>query len=633
MVAEAQGDTEEAGRLYAAALEIVQSEVAQTHPLAAIALDGLGRVQRMNGEYGAALRLHQQGLAMRRNMLEPTDPYLAESLNHMAAAELDLGDAERARDHWIDALVISEAAGEPGLIIDAYHGIARTLRRAGDGRAAIIFGKLAIADVQAIRGELAPLPEDLKNGYASRREPIFRSLATLLIDQGRLPEASAVLGLVRNEELYQYTRGRLVDRADTGLPLSERETMRAEPFLTARRSLRTAGGTGSVDEAVRGRYRLALEELIRGKRPEPGPPTTIAERRAPPSSVASGTARLIYIVDEQSVRIILQTVDGTLQRATAASRPAVNRDIFALRSALSDPRRDPGVPAEALYRILIAPIADELRRQHISRLQLSLDGAMRYIPFATLYDGERYLVETYEMLRLVEGAGVAHVTSAEASVVGFGVTRPPAGDLPALPYVREELETIVRHGEHDPDGALPGELFLDEAFSLAALERLSGRTLANVHIASHFIFRPGRVSDSYLVVGSGAPVSLAEFARLDLSGIDWLALSACETALGGGDRTARGTEIAGLGAVAHARGAGAVLASLWQVSDRATSRFMRHLYRERAAGRDGVTALRTAQLDALRGDRLASSTDRFRFDPRAPYAHPFFWGAFVVMGQ
>ncbi|MEO0423510.1 MAG: CHAT domain-containing protein [Pseudomonadota bacterium] len=629
-VFEAQGDAAGAAERYEAAIEI-----AAGGPVEPIALDALGRARRMQGRSALALDLHEQALALRRQRLDRNDPYVAESLNNIAEAQLDLDLPELARQQWVESLLISERANEPPLIIDAYDGLTRALARQGLGQAAVVLGKLAVTEVQEVRDKLYPLPEDLEQGYTSRREPIYRSLSTLLIDLGRLPEASAVLDLVRNEELYQFTRGGWIERiTNARIPLSEAENALAEPFLDARRALRAAHDEWD-SERLQQAYAEALSKLVERLTREPAgdPPAEAAPATLPPGARLDATSvKLTYVLDARALRIVATLSDRAFQRQIPLSARELNQRVFEFRRQVRDPQQDPRAAGQALYDLLLAPVLGELDTQRITHLQLTLDGALRYVPFTALHDGERFLIERYTITRTSHGEGSDTVPTTPAPrAVAFGITEvDEALALPPLPYVEEELEKIVRRDATDPDGTMPGEIYLDERFSLAALTRVTDEHVPNLHIASHFVFSPGRVSDSYLLVGNGERITLPEFAELDFTGVGWLALSACETALGDAAQ-GRGLEIASLGALARARGANAVLASLWRVSDRATSTFMRRLYRERAAGESGAAALRTAQLDAIYGDRASGAPTVHFDDPRAPYAHPYFWAAFVVM--
>ena len=166
-----------------------------------------------------------------------------------------------------------------------------------------------------------------------------------------------------------------------------------------------------------------------------------------------------------------------------------------------------------------------------------------------------------------------------------------------------------------------------------------------VHIASHFSFQPGNETLSYLLLGDGTKLSVADLKALPPSeGVDLLTLSACNT--GVGSENAEGKEVEGLGVQAQNKIAKAVLASLWEVSDESTSLLMQNFYRFREA-EPGVTkaeALRRAQLAMLRGDTKRSedggetrgagtANANARKDSRARFAHPYYWSAFFLIGN
>jgi CHAT domain-containing protein len=93
-------------------------------------------------------------------------------------------------------------------------------------------------------------------------------------------------------------------------------------------------------------------------------------------------------------------------------------------------------------------------------------------------------------------------------------------------------------------------------------------------------------------------------------------LSACDTALG---REVRGEGLIGLTRGFLHAGAQSVVATLWQVPDRATAALMERFYRGLIEdGLQPVRALRAAQL-GIRSERR--------------WANPHFWAAFVVQGD
>ena len=147
-----------------------------------------------------------------------------------------------------------------------------------------------------------------------------------------------------------------------------------------------------------------------------------------------------------------------------------------------------------------------------------------------------------------------------------------------------------------------------------------------VHIASHFRFQPGNETQSYLLLGDGDHLTLAQLINSTnlFLGVQLLTLSACETGMGDG------TEVEGFGAMAERQGAEAVIASLWPVADASTKMLMHRFYRNRelSPGKTKLEALREAQLDLL------SRTKRHgRSAPPSPYTHPYYWAPFFLMGN
>jgi CHAT domain-containing protein len=334
------------------------------------------------------------------------------------------------------------------------------------------------------------------------------------------------------------------------------------------------------------------------------------------------TVLLHYVVSEQRVAIILTTADVQIARESRVAAADLNRKVLAFRQALAQ-RRDVRPQARELYELLIAPVAADLRQARARVLMLSLDGTLRYLPFAALNDGRRWLVEDYALSIYPEAARVQLTRRPQRdwTMTGLGLTRSVPGFAP-LPAVREELESVRR-------SLIRGTVFLDEQFTAERLRDELAAGTPVMHIASHFQFRPGTFANSFLLLGDGGRLSLQDIRdrRLRFSGIDLLTLSACDTAMGGGtDET--GAEVEGFGALAQQQGASAVLATLWPVADTSTSRFMQIVYGRRQADRrlTKADALRQAQLAFLRGDPVRGQRDE-------KLAHPFFWSAYVLMGN
>ena len=144
-----------------------------------------------------------------------------------------------------------------------------------------------------------------------------------------------------------------------------------------------------------------------------------------------------------------------------------------------------------------------------------------------------------------------------------------------------------------------------------------------VHIATHGLIDSRYPALSALAFSQFDQDGNEQYGMLRLSDVyglflnaDLVTMSACRTALG---RQVSGEGLTGLTQGLMYSGARAVLASLWQVPDRATAelmtRFYHNLFKE---GQSAPAALRAAQLDL-------SSQARWR--------HPYFWSAFILQGD
>jgi CHAT domain-containing protein len=158
-------------------------------------------------------------------------------------------------------------------------------------------------------------------------------------------------------------------------------------------------------------------------------------------------------------------------------------------------------------------------------------------------------------------------------------------------------------------------------------------------------FYPGLLS-GVVLAGANQPLEASrddgiltalEVAALDLSDVELVTLSACETGLG---EYAGGEGLLGLQRSLQTAGARSVVTGLWKVSDRATQLLMEQFYAnlwQKKMSR--VEALRQAQLWMLReagadSDLLRGGTLEEDVDPDADgRLSPYFWAAFELSGD
>jgi CHAT domain-containing protein/Tfp pilus assembly protein PilF len=111
-----------------------------------------------------------------------------------------------------------------------------------------------------------------------------------------------------------------------------------------------------------------------------------------------------------------------------------------------------------------------------------------------------------------------------------------------------------------------------------------------------------------------------EMAALDLSGVEWAVLSACDTGVG---EIQAGEGVFGLRRALQLAGVGTLIMSLWPVDDEATMEWMTGLYRGRLElALDSASAVRSAGLGVLEHRRAQGES-----------THPFYWAAFIAAGD
>ncbi len=331
---------------------------------------------------------------------------------------------------------------------------------------------------------------------------------------------------------------------------------------------------------------------------------------------------------------------------------AIDADLERHRQAVTT-GKDADALATRLYERLIEPIESALAGK--DRLFISPDGALNLLPFAALRDRKpRYLLETYTITYLTSGRDLLRPSSAILTAPRITIFanptfqrrsagKPASWTFAALPGAEQEARAIAKLIANST-------LYVGEAASETRLKNLPAPEI--LHIATHGFFAQSRLpqpapnSRGLVAVGGSnavtAPDELGSLMRsglafadantggtadddgiltaleamsLDLRGTRLVVLSACDTGIG---EVRVGESVYGLRRVLTLAGAESQIMTLWEVGDVATRDLMTAFYRHLTDGFSAADALRSAQLEMVKGTR---------------WSKPRFWAPFVAAGQ
>lgn len=473
-----------------------------------------------------------------------------------------LADAFRATDV---ALTAAREGHRPELTYRWLWQLGKIQEKQGERASAIAAYTAAVETIQSLRRDLVILNPDVQFSFRDDIEPVYRELADLLLkadvpQQDHLKSARQVIDSLQTLEVENY--------------------------------LRQSCSTASLE---------AVDRVI---------------------DQFDSAAFLYSIVLGDRLEVILKLPhqDQLLSHQTYQSPAWFEGVIDALRGeverqAFTDEAFE---LAEAAHSWLVQPFETALEEQGVTTLVFVLDGFLRDIPVAALFDGEQFLIQKPYAIALSPGLQLLSpqpMQEKDISSVVMGLSEqrgdlPTHRDFPALRHVITEVESIR--------STIPlAKVFLNEAFTSDALRDVVVSDNSPIlHIATHGQFYADL--EKTFILAWDKPVNIRELGDIlrprDQSSpdpIELMILSACQTMQGGG-QAALG--LAGLALQAGARG---TIASQWIVDDRATSNLMATFYHILAT--EKVTkseALRRAQVTLLEAG-----------------SPPYFWAAFISLGN
>lgn len=499
-----------------------------------------------------------------------------------------------------EAAVAAEAMGDPrgqslalGTLAEIYERAERPLDSLGLARLALTHARHDQArDLQYRWNWLI--------GRLLRRNDLDGSIASLRAAVGDLQD-------IRNDVPIEYRDGRSSFRETLGPLFYDL----ADVLLRRAAQQQDARVVDALLEEARGTIELLKSAEIQDYFKD-ACAVGAAAPRVTIDEVSPRTAAIYPILLPDRIEILVSLPSGRQRRTVPVVLETITEQARGLRQLLEKRTTREYLPvAQLLYDWLIRPIEPELAAERIDTLVFLPDGPLRAVPLGALHDGERFLIERFALatapgLSLIDPHPLA---SADPKILIAGVTKSVQG-YPGLPNVRDEIDAIAR--------IYGGAVIADDEFSLARIEEmLRAEPYAIVHIASHGEFT-GDPEKSFVLTFDGrldmARIENAiKFSRYRTTPLELLTLSACRTAAGD-DRAALG-----LAGIAIKSGARSAVATLWYVSDQASSRLIADFY-------DRLRSQKIGKARALQEAQKSLLADR-------RYRHPGYWAPFLLIGN
>lgn len=507
----------------------------------------------------------------------------AYALGYRGAVYQQRGDLPKAEEFTRTALSLTSSIKAPDIAYRWQWQLGRLLQTQAEekskstdaDRGAIAAYTSAFRNLQSLRGDLVSISPEVQFNFRDSIEPLYREFVDLLLrpdepSQENLKQAREAIEALQLAELNDFFRDACLD---------------AKPEI--------------------------LDKVVDETKPL--------------------TAIFYAIILKERLEVVLKLPkqDKLQHYRTRIPQNEVENILLKLREYLSDvatTASDVNSLSQKVYDWLIRPRQTKLAESEVKTLVFVLDGLLRNIPMAVLYDADNkeYLVQKYP-IALTPGLQLLSprpFTQIKLSAITAGISEKREFDrkeFEALPNVPIELKRI--------QSTVPrSQLLLNQDFIKTNLQKQIETAKFNiVHIATHGQFSSNPEETFILTWDKLLKVrELDQLLRINRSDnsvpIELLILSACETAAGDNRATL------GLAGVAVRAGARSTLATLWPVNDESTSEFMSQLYRHliNSDNNENMT-----KAEALQKAQIAMLTNQEQKDWKLPY----YWAAYVLVGN
>ena len=350
---------------------------------------------------------------------------------------------------------------------------------------------------------------------------------------------------------------------------------------------------------------------------------------------------LEYLITDSASFCILADKSGIKSVKLPCEYASIMQEIETFNQAISD-KNTSAIQRNKLYSFLIQPLEAFIANKKIILIP---DAYLSVVPFEALYNADKklYFLEAYNALYYPSSTVFSIFRSSRQSAVApklLCLADPVydyenfikgAKETGAIEQSREfyKMQGPLNRLNATNDEALEIEkIFKKKNYSATLLmrenaqeEKLKQAPLKDysyIHFATHGIANnlfqalilgqiPNVLEDGFL--------TLEEILNLKLN-CNLATLSACQTGLG---KLEKGEGVSGLSRAFMTAGAKSVVASLWSVSDKATSKLMIEFYAN-------LIEKEKSKIESLKNAKLLLLNDK-------EYSNPYYWAPFVLYGE
>ena len=669
------GDYSKALEFFTKALNIAEKVFGKDHPDTAISYNNIGLVYYNMGDYSKALEFFTKALNITEKVLGKDHPNTATSYNSIGFMYNNIRNYPKALEFFTKALEIREKVlgkDHPNTAT-SYNNIGSVYNDMGDYNKAYNYSKEAYNIFKANRERnFEILSNEQKKKFLEAKKDFLPNLLTNGYSYQQTVDGKETL----SQEIYEIfinDKGILLDDENTiamlkNISQDKNLISKIDNLNSLKRAYAKLAGTMPKSEEVKG-YQEKLKALrediekaeieIAKISPKFKQELGIKDLKLSDLTSLLKPNELFVDIGYYGKNYYIFSVDKSgevkFEKLSDKDSDTVNTTIKDFRAdidkIINATDANSSKALKELYNIVITNgIGDRIDK--FNSLIISTDGALRLLPFETLMDGDRYLIESKQIRYTPSAKEFIRTHKFNIKDEGKDITmfsdpnyESKSGKIMEMvadtPNVNKAMQTrsIKNMGTFKRlRGFKKEEEVLQSSFSGVKLFSRENANEENIlavkspkilHITTHgYFISDENITNPMLKSGvalSGANIGIKQqtgeglvnalkLSGLSLDGTDLVVLSACETGLVDVKDT---SSVASLPKTFIQAGSKNVLMSLWSVDDNSTVELMKEFYTDTKGNEKKFNeVLRNAKIKMIKEGK-----------------HPFYWAAFIMSGE